>query len=261
MKLVAENVTITSRVVREAIDARNPAPIREIAALARKAGAIAIDVNLGPKSKSIDLALDFILETLEGAWKGGIWIDGSDAALMERAARLWSGPLALNGFSGNRGREGIAELAAAAGCDLVVFLMTDSGIPRETDERLALAAELVGRSNALGVATDRIIVDPVLAPAGWMDGQALNAGLLETLRKLPELFGPGIRSVVGLSNLLTTSAVVKPPAWLAETFLGLAAGAGLTHAMVDVANPRFSEVSRALSAFGGEIPFAPADYA
>lgn len=260
MKLVAENVTITSRVLREAIDRRDAAPIQAIAALAAKSGAAAIDVNLGPRRKSIELSLDFILETLSGVWNGGIWVDGSDAELMHRASRLWNGPLTLNGFSGNSGREEVAKAAAALDCDLVVFLMTDSGIPQGVDQRLALAAELVGRANVMGVAESRIIIDPVLAPVGWMNGQALNADLLETLRRLPELFGPDIRSVVGLSNLLTTSAVIKPPSWLAETFLSLAAGAGLTHAMVDVSNQRFSEISRAIRAFRGDIPFAPADF-
>lgn len=260
MKLVAENLTITSAAIRRAVAGGDPLPLRTIARKARSAGAYAIDVNLGPRRKELAHAVDFVLDALDGFWDRELWIDGSDAGAMARAARRWPHGVTLNGYSGNCGREEILRVAADFGLDLVVFLMTDRGIPPSADERLALAAELVGRANEAGVETSRIIIDPVLAPVGWMNGQALNAALLATLRELPGIFGMEMRSVLGLSNLLTTSAGVRPPEWLDEAFLALAAGAGLTHAMVDIENPRFSSLAKALSMFAGESPFAAAEF-
>lgn len=261
MKLIAENLTVTSARVRHAIEVGDPGPLRDIAARAGRCGAAALDVNLGPRSGKINSSLDFVLEALTGCWSGPLWIDGSDAELMTRAAGRWPHGVVLNGYSGNAGREAILTVAAEKDLDLVVLLMTDSGIPQMAEERLALAAELVGRANNAGVPTERIIIDPIVAPMGWMNGQALNAELLKVLKHLPNVFGEEVNTVLGLSNLLTTSAVIRPPAWLDEAFLAYAAGAGLTHAMVDMGNTRLAQLAAALNAFDGQIPFAAAEFA
>lgn len=260
MKLVAENITITHRTIKEALAARDPEPLRAVARLASVCGA-ALDINLGPARRGIEEDLDFALDALKGHHRGGLWLDGSDASLMARAAERWPGPLTLNGYSGNPGREGIVSLAAERGFDLVVFLMTDKGIPPTLDGRLELAAALVGRAQASGVPLERIVIDPVVAPLGWTQGQELNARLLETLRELPRLFGAPVSSVIGLSNLLTRSTGgARPPEWLEDAFLAAASGAGLTHAMVDITRPRLPQLATALTAFAGETPFAPGEY-
>lgn len=262
MKLIAENLTVTHASIRRAMEARDPGPLRAVARLAKEAGATALDVNLGPWRKGLEGDLDFTLEALAGFHHGPLWLDGSDARLMERAAKRWPHPVTLNGYSGNRGREGVLALAAERGLDLVIFLMTDEGIPPTLEGRAELAARLAGEAQAAGVQLERVIIDPLLAPMGWMGGQELNARLLELIPLLPELLGGPVSTVVGLSNLLTRSTAGNPaPGWLEETFLALAAGAGLTHAMVDVGKPGLSRTARALAAFRGERPFAPGEFA
>ncbi len=260
MKLVAENITITHDTIARAVAVRDAAPIAAVAREAVLARAAAIDVNLGPPRKGLGDALEFVLDVLEGEWKGEIWLDGSDAALMARGAARWPHAVTLNGYAGGEGREQVLELAASEGLDLVVFLMTPQGIPRSADERLGLCAELVGRAAEAGLGPERLIIDPVLAPMGWMDGQELNAGLFTVLRALPELFGPDIRSVVGLSNLVTGATGAARVKWLEECFLAKADGAGLTHAMVDVTRAGIVATAQALNVFDNGSPFAPADF-
>jgi 5-methyltetrahydrofolate corrinoid/iron sulfur protein methyltransferase len=252
---VSENLTVTRPAVADALDRRDPAAIAAIARQARGNGARFLDVNLGPARRDAAARLAFALDALRGEWDGGIWIDTVDAGLMEEAVRLWPHPVTLNGYAGGGAREGVLDVAGRHGLDVVVFLM-DRSVPAATEERLALAAELVGRCAEKGIGPERILIDPVAAPMGWMDGQARNAGLFEVLRALPGLFGPEIRSVIGLSNLATRSAGVNRMRRAEELFLAAAAGAGLTHVLLDTSRRDLMGVVRAVEIFEGRLPYA-----
>lgn len=262
MILVAENLTVTDSEIARAVERREPEPLRRLAAVARRAGARYLDVNLGSGARGDADAFGFVCQTLRGCWAGGVLVDSTRAAVMESAAELWArdpgfpGSLVLNGYSGDPGRERILEIAASFGLELVVLLMA-RGIPRLVEERLALAAELVGRCQERGIDLDRIWIDPVVAPLGWTDGQDLDSGLIEILRRLPELFGRPVKTLLGLSNLNTSAVGRRRMPWMEEVFLAMAAGAGLTHAMVNVKNERIVRVARALEVLTGQRAYAP----
>jgi 5-methyltetrahydrofolate corrinoid/iron sulfur protein methyltransferase len=257
--VVAENLTVTDPVVARALAERDADPLRALAATAEKAGAQYLDVNLGPGSPGGVGVFEFVLDALSGHWGRGLLIDTTQVSVMEAAARRaseWPGPMVLNGYSGDPGRRAVLDLAARYGLDLVVFLMA-GGIPRALEERLALAAELVADCRERGLGLDRLWLDPVVAPLGWIDGQARNADLIDILRGLPEVLGGACNTIVGLSNLTTGAAGGRRVPWLEEVFLAHAAGAGLTHAMVNVKNEGLVRVARALEVFEGRRLFAP----
>ncbi len=252
MIVVAENLTVSRPDVARALEERDPEPIRRVARAA--GGAAFLDVNLGRGAGPGDLA--FVLDVLAGCWFGGILIDSARPEPMEQAARTWRGELVLNGFSGDPGREGVLDVAARHGLRVVVFLMA-GGIPREVDERLALAAELVGRCQERGIGPNRLWIDPVVVPLGWQEGQAYNAALLEVLRRLQDVFGEPVSTLVGLSNLTSGAAGSRGVSWLQEVFLAAAAGAGLTHAMIDVGKPGLLRTVRALEVLENRRLYAP----
>lgn len=259
LTLVAENITVTDPAIQRAVTLNDPLPLIEIARLAKSSGVTALDINLGPAKNRI-AALEFALNALTGHWDGELWIDGADMSVMETAASLRPGGLVLNGYAGGTNREGILRLAAKLGLDLVVFLMTDKGMPKTVEERLALAAELVGRAGEAGIPPEKLIIDPVLAPMGWMDGQELNSQLKTLIGSLKELFGDGIRTVVGLSNLVTRSTGTNGANGMDEIFLAYAVGTGLTHAMINIKNKRILRTAAALNVFEGNRPYAPGEF-
>ena len=260
MKLVAENITITAPAIQKALLGRDPAPLAAVAIQARRVGVEALDVNLGPGGKGAQKTLDFVLDVLREAWGGEIWLDGSNPALMAHGLGRWRGRAVLNGYSGDPAREGVLRLAAEHGTGLVVFLMDERGrIPRTTEERLVLAAELAGRASMRGVPLERLIFDPVLAPLGWLDGSTLNAHLAGVVRELPRLFGGEVQSVVGLSNLLTSSAGRLGVGWLKAACLAFLAGAGMSHVMCDIFDEEVCRFARAARVFEGSLVFAPGE--
>ncbi|GAB4249955.1 MULTISPECIES: pterin-binding domain-containing protein [Deferrisoma] len=257
MIVVAENLTVAHPEVARAVARRDPEPLQRLARAAVEAGAAYLDVNLGRSATRDDVA--FVVGSLEGVWAGGLVADAARPEPMAWLAERWEGPVVLNGYSADPGRDGIPELAARLGAELVVFCM-GSGVPREADERLALAAELVGRCQEAGVPLQRIWIDPVLVPLGWQDGQAYNAALLEVLRRLPEVFGEPVATIVGLSNLTTGAAGGRGTGWLQGVFLAAAAGAGLTHVMLDATRPDLRRVVAALEVFENRRLYAPEEF-
>lgn len=260
MILVAENLTVTCGEVCRAVREGDPRPLLRLAEQARDAGAGFLDVNLGSGRWGGPESLAFVLRVLSGMWDKGVLVDTTNPAGVERACQVWQGPMVLNGYSGDPGREAILDVAARHGTELVVLLM-EKGIPRGVDARLALAAELSGRCEEKGIGLERLWIDPVVAPLGWVDGQEHDAGLLEVLRRLPEVLGGPVKTLVGLSNLTTRAAARAGVPWLQEVFLAAAAGAGLTHAMVDIRNVALVRVARALEVFKGDRLFAPEEFA
>jgi 5-methyltetrahydrofolate corrinoid/iron sulfur protein methyltransferase len=259
MILVAENLTITNPEVARALRDRDGGPILRVVKLAERAGARYLDVNLGRGRQGGPEALEFVLDVLRGNWTGGLLVDTPEASLMDRAARVWPDSLVLNGFSGDEGRDGVLDVAAEHGTELVVFLMA-RGVPQSVEDRFALAADLVGRCAEKGITLDRVWIDPVVSPLGWADGQERNVALMEVLRRLPEVFGAPVKSIVGLSNLTTGATGTKRVPWMQEVFLAATAGAGLTHAMVDVRNSGVVRTAKALQVLEGERLYAPEEF-
>ncbi len=260
MILVAENLTVTHPEVARSVREADAEPIRGLAEEARRAGAAFLDVNLGTGRWGGPAAVEFVLQALRGTWEGGILADTLDPAVMVRVCDTWHGPVVLNGYSGDPDRESVLEVAAGRGVELVVLLMA-KGIPNGVDARLALAAELVGKSVARGVPLERLWIDPVVAPLGWVDGQEHDAALLEVLRRLPDVLGQPVKTLVGLSNLTTGAVGGNRVPWLQEVFLAAAAGAGLTHAMVDIRSPGLIRTARALEVLADRRLFAPGEFA
>ena len=260
MILIAENLTATNPAVAQALRERDPAPLQAVAERASAAGAAYLDFNLGAGRWGRGEAVAFALEVLSECWTGGLLADTADPSVMDQVACGWPGEVVLNGYSGDSGREAVLEVAADHGLDVVVLLMA-KGIPPSVEERLALAVVLAGDCAARGVAVERLWFDPIVAPLGWIDGQAYNRNLVGILRELPGVFGTPVRTLLGLSNLTTAAAGAYRIPWLQQVFLALAAGAGLTHVLADVCDPGILRVVRALEVFQGDRLYAAGELA
>jgi cobalamin-dependent methionine synthase I len=259
MILIAENLTATSSKIATAVRDRDPRPLQLVAAAATRAGATYLDLNLGFGRCGRGDAIEFALQVLTECWGGGILADTVDPEVMDHVARSWPGKVVLNGYSGDKGRAPVLDVAAEHGLDVVVLMMS-GGIPRSLEERLALAAQLAGDCEAHGVGLANLWFDPIVVPLGWMDGQSYNRDLIKILQELQVLFGGPVPTLLGVSNLTTGSAGKLRVPWMQQVFLAMAVGAGLTHAMVDIYNDGILRTNRALEVFEGARVFAPAEF-
>lgn len=259
MILIAENLTATNPDIAAAVRERDPRPLQLVAAAATKAGAAYLDLNLGPGRRGRGGDVEFTLQVLAECWGGGILADTVDPGVMDLVARSWPGKVVLNGYSGDKGRASALDVAAEHDLDVVVLMMS-GGIPGSLDERLALAAQLAGECETRGLGLGHLLFDPIVAPLGWMDGQRYNQDLIKILQELQVLFGGPVRTLLGVSNLTTGSVGKRRVPWMQQVFLAMAAGAGLTHAMVDIRDDGLVRTARALEVFEGARVFAPAEF-
>jgi 5-methyltetrahydrofolate corrinoid/iron sulfur protein methyltransferase len=85
------------------------------------------------------------------------------------------------------------------GCDFIGLLWGREGLPRDANERGAIAAELLYSANEKGITNERIWFDPIVTPAVNIESNHVKP-CLEFMSMLQDL-APGAGSAVGLSNV------------------------------------------------------------
>lgn len=207
MFAVADDLHIMNPLVAQAIKARDPEPIKRIAIRCLEAGAVALDINLGPLGKNGEEIITFAIETVQNHFTGTLLLDSLQPGILAAGIKACKTLPIINGFSLEESKlTSILPLAAEHGTDIIGFLIDEKGkIPVRAEERLALASRLVAKAKERGVPAEKIIIDPVLVPLSWQNGMEHNRELLRTIQTLDQLFEKPVRTIAGLSNITSAS--------------------------------------------------------
>ena len=198
MKLIGENLNIVSKTYGPALKERNAGPLQELAIAQTKAGMDFIDINIGPARKDGDKFMEWVVKTVQEVTDLPLSLDTTNPLAMEAGLKVHKGKALLNSISLERMAEEL-PLAVKYDCDFVGLLWGRDGLPRDVNERGAIAAELLYNANEKGIGNDRIWFDPIATPAVNIQSNHVKP-CLEFLTMLPDL-APGAKSVVGLSNV------------------------------------------------------------
>jgi 5-methyltetrahydrofolate corrinoid/iron sulfur protein methyltransferase len=198
---IAESINIMSKTIGPAMKERNPGPIQEMALAEAKAGADFLDVNIGPARKDGTELLPWLVETIHAVVDLPLSLDTTNMEAMEaglQAYKKTARPL-VNSVScqADRMDAGIA-LVKKHNALMVGLLWGSDGMPRDENERAALAVDLIYRANEAGIPNEDIFIDPIATPIMGEINQ-LKA-CTDFLAMLGEI-APGCRSIVGLSNV------------------------------------------------------------
>ena len=258
MKQVADNIRITRPGICRALTDRNPEPVRAMAQACARACAHAIDINTGPLKKSPEDSMVFFVEAVQSVTDLPLMLDTTNPIAMAAGLAVARNPVVINGISLEPVKlEKILPLAKEYGADLVGFLLyADSRVPRENDQRLAIALELLAAVEEAGVDRNRLILDPVVPPLSWDDGLDRARGILETIRMLPEVLGFPVRTMAGLSNLTTGAPDRQRKTLMESVYLSMLAGAGLEYLLMDVLNPEVMAAARTAGLVGSADIFS-----
>jgi 5-methyltetrahydrofolate corrinoid/iron sulfur protein methyltransferase len=245
--LVADNLQITDPEIAAALASRNPEPVRALAKRCAAAGADAIDVNSGPLTREPEAQMTFLVEAVRSATDLPLVIDTANPAAMEAGLRAAGPGAVINGFSLEPAKlNRILPLARAYDADIIGFLLTPrSQVPTASAERLSLAVDLFQACQAAGVAPQRLIIDPVVVPLAWQDGNRQAREMVALLRQLPELLGFPVRTSAGLSNLTTGGGHRRQRLLLERTYLPMLAAAGLDMVLLNILHSDTVAVGRA----------------
>ena len=240
MFIVADNLRITLPMIQRAVDRLDPIPIRQLIQSCVQAGAQAIDINSGPLSNGAEEKMTFLVETVQSACDLPLVLDTTNPVAMAAGLAVCRRRAILNGLSLEPDKlEKLLPLARQHDADVIAYLLdTDGHVPNDAAGRMEAALALFDILQQAGIPSNRILIDPIVAPLVWQDGNRQNRQVLDVIRTLPELLGVKVRTIAGLSNLTSGAPDAEKRRRYQAAFLPMLAAFGLDVLLMNALDPR-----------------------
>jgi 5-methyltetrahydrofolate corrinoid/iron sulfur protein methyltransferase len=232
VKAIAESINIMGTRSGGAMKERNAAPVQEMAKEEAAAGASYLDLNIGPARKDGEELMPWVVEIVQKVSDLPLVLDTTNVDAMAAGFKAVTNKeeAVLNSIMARPERmEALVPVAAEAGCNVVALLWGPDGMPRDSNERAALAVDLLMALTEAGIPNEKMLFDPIASPITLGADQTL-AGL-EFLSMLQDI-APGAGSTVGLSNV-SNGVDEKLRKYLDRTYLIMLMKYGLTTAIVN----------------------------
>jgi len=229
---IAESINIMGKRSGTAMKERNPGPIQEMAKEETAAGSSYLDLNIGPARKDGEELMPWVVGIAEAVSDLPLVLDTTNVNAMAAGFKVVKNKTdaVLNSIMARPERmEALVPIAAEAGCSVVALLWGPDGMPRDSNERAALAVDLLMALTEAGVANEKMLFDPIASPITLGADQTL-AGL-EFLSMLQDI-APGAGSTIGLSNV-SNGVAEHLRKYLDRTYLIMLMKYGLTTAIVN----------------------------
>jgi 5-methyltetrahydrofolate corrinoid/iron sulfur protein methyltransferase len=201
MLLIGENLNVINRVIGKAFKEKDPRPIVEEAKRQKEAGMDWIDINLGPARKGGPELMEFLVKTVQEAIGDSppLCLDTSNIEAMEAGLSAHKGTAIINSIMCRPERyEKMIPLAVKYNAEMIALMWGPEGLPRDENERAALAVELLYAANEAGVPNERIFVDGIVTPVNIQQQQLMS---LLSFQEMLQDIAPGVKSTCGLSNV------------------------------------------------------------
>ena len=203
MILHGESLNVISKVIGTAFKERDPKPIQEEALDQKEKGMDYIDINLGPAKKDGHELMPWVCQVVQEVVPDiPLLLDTSNIAAIEEGLKVLkpaAHPHIINSIMARPERyEAMLPLCNKYDADMVALLWGPDGLPRDENERAALAVELIYAANEAGVENERIWVDGIVTPVNIQQPQLVS--LLNFMMMLEDI-APGAKSTCGLSNI------------------------------------------------------------
>jgi len=238
---VGENINIMSKTIGPAIKERRAEPIVEMAKHQEKVGMDYLDLNIGPSRKAGHEIMDWIVRLVQGVVNKPLSLDTTNPEAMEAGLKIHKGKALINSVSLQPERlERVLPMAKSYGAYVIGLLWGKEGMPRDANERAAMAVDFIYQANRLGIPTEDVWIDPIVSPVSVEINQVLAT--LEFMSMLKDI-APEAKSIVGLSNISNgTPAHLRPV--LNRTYLIMLMKYGLYSAIVDAYDPELLTIAK-----------------
>ncbi len=227
---VGENINIMSKTIGPAMKERRAEPILEMARHQEKVGIDYLDLNIGPSRKAGQEVMDWLVKLVQGAVTKPLSLDTTNADAMEAGLKIHKGKAVINSVSLQPDRlERALPMAKTYNANVIGLLWGKDGMPRDANERAAMAVDFIYQANNLGIPTEDIWIDPIVSPVSVEINQVLAC--LEFMSMLKDI-APEAKSIVGLSNISNGTPTHLRPV-LNRAYLAMLMKYGLYSAIVD----------------------------
>ena len=201
MLLIGENLNVINRVIGKAFKEKDPGPIAAEAVRQKEKGMDWIDINLGPARKGGPELMEFVVKTVQEAIgdETPLCLDTSNIEAMEAGLAMHKGKAIINSIMCRPERyEKMIPLAVKYKANMIALMWGPDGLPRDENERAALAVELIYAANEAGVPNEDIFVDGIVTPVNIQQPQLMS---LMAFQEMLQDIAPGAKSTCGLSNV------------------------------------------------------------
>ena len=230
---IAESINIMGKRSGTAMKERVPGPVQEMAKEESAAGASYLDLNIGPARKDGIELMPWVVQTVEAASSVPLCLDTTNTDAMAAGFKVVKNREAaiMNSISAQPERmEKLIPVAAEAGCNVIALLWGPEGMPRDSNERCAMAVDLMMALAEAGIPNEKMIFDPIATPI-TLGADQIASGL-EFLSMLQDI-APGAGSTVGLSNV-SNGVAEHLRKYLDRTYLIMLMKYGISTAIVNV---------------------------
>ncbi|MBC7105551.1 MAG: methyltetrahydrofolate cobalamin methyltransferase, partial [Firmicutes bacterium] len=197
-----------------------------------KAGAHYLDVNTGPTvaPEEQPAVMEWLVKVAQEASPLPCCLDSTNPDAIEAGLKVHRGKAMINSTTADQWKMDIYfPMAAKYGAAIIGLAMNEKGVPKDANDRTALAMELVANADAHGIPMEDLYIDPLILPVNVAQDHCPE--VLETIRQVKILASPAPRTVLGLSNV---SQRCPERSLINRTYLVMAMTVGLDAAIVDV---------------------------
>ncbi len=240
MKIIGENLNVIKKVIGQAFKDRNPEPIQKLALEEKAAGVDWIDINLGPARKGGPELMEWVVKTVQEVVSDvPLALDTSNIEAIEAGLAVHKGTALVNSVMARPERYTVMlPMVAKYGADMIALLWGPEGLPRDENERAALAVELCYAANEAGIPNEKLFVDPIITPVNIQQPQ-LMATL--TFTQMLQDIAPGARSTNGLSNISNGTPWREP---LNQIYMIMLERAGMYSCIADFEDKLIMDIAR-----------------
>lgn len=243
IRIIGERINPTGKkLLKEALKANDLSYIENEAIEQVKAGAEILDVNVGlPEIDEYDMMLKAI-KRISSVVTAPLQIDSADPRVIEAAARYYNGKPMINSVNGKKeNMEMVFPIVKKYGACVIALTLDEKGLPKNAEERLAIAERIIRTAETYGIGRERILVDCLTLTVSAQQ----NAGrdTLEAIRRVKKEYG--VKTTLGASNV---SFGLPERKLLNRTFLAMALEAGLDAPITDPLVPEYVDTIRAFEA-------------
>jgi 5-methyltetrahydrofolate corrinoid/iron sulfur protein methyltransferase len=235
---IGESLNVMGKVIGAAMKERNPGPIRQMAIDQEKAGVEYIDINMGPARKDPAQLGEWLVKTVQEVTDLPLYIDTINPEAVEGALKVYQnrkGKAVINSIMARpESIEGKMPLCKKYDAGMVALLWGPAGMPRDADERGALAAELMQKAEEYEVAAEDVWIDPIVTPCNTPISNVQVPAVVEFMKMFLDLKEtmPGLKSTCGVSNVSNGVPNHLRPI-LNQTYIAMLKRYGMTSAILD----------------------------
>jgi 5-methyltetrahydrofolate corrinoid/iron sulfur protein methyltransferase len=229
MIVIGERINGMFKKVREAIQNKDAAFIRDLAASQVKAGASILDINVGTASTDPEADMVWLVNAVQAEVGVPLSIDSARHEPLEAGLAAVKGKRVLNSTTGKE--TDLAKLLPMAkkyDASVIALTIDEDGVPSTVDKRVEIAAKILAAAMDQGIAVDELYIDPITLPVNCAQDQPER--VFAAITQFRMLSDPPPHTTIGLSNI---SQRLKEHRLLNRTFLIMCMAHGLDSAIVD----------------------------